>query len=60
MGIEEEAISCKIASCAVKTVDKNVLTIHCKMLFVFVVYVNHENIFTSKISRFTIVHAFIC
>ena len=45
-----------ITSCYVKLCVQNVLTImvyfHCKIYFV--VYANHENIFTAKISRSTV------
>ena len=53
--IEEEAVSYKVTSH--ETVCKNLLIVmilFCKIyfvLFIFVVYANHENIFTAKISR---------
>ena len=50
-----------IASCVVKQYVQNMLTImiyfHCKiyfMFFIFMVYTNHENIFTTKMSRDTL------
>ena len=58
-----EAILCEItiASCVVKQYVQNMLTImiyfHCKiyfMFFIFMVYANHENIFTTKMSRDTL------
>ena len=71
---EALSISCKIAvlkrrailhkttitSCIVKLCDQNVLTImiYFRVFFIFVVYTNHENIFTTKISRSSV--RFLC
>ena len=65
-GIEEEAVSHKITgwlcreTVCMKCADVKIIRCKIYFVFIFVVYANHKNIFTMKISRSTVYTICFC